>query len=715
MAIDPKPPQLPEPQSPATKGENASRPVYDRSWEKLCEQSRRRSYKDFETAAKVLMSKRQLTRPMLDSLRQDAKNARVLQALSEAWAVAPAVPEENAGVVWVGALHKEGAEYLPATPRSIVCTVAERGQVANEADPASLAPAFERIASIVAKAIRKTVRDAHPSWHVRRTSFALDVSIKSANAKDRSFELAAAVAMVSSAFNIKISSGTLAMGFLREDGVVEPLDDDLALRAKCIGIAETMPFVDHVLVSPDEHTFVKNELAALLPASCAATLRVTAVKDVLAILSALKITNPKGSFAGEREIALTTRLGTWLQRALGLGVGAPADYARRWDTPAEAAVQMGEILGVALDVLLCATAYCISHLFYLILECKHVQVSHLAASGISALFMCPCVLLLGLAARRRRSVRAYQLRTLLRDLANGQTITLKLLHIAQSPIVRDIIRPMHAMHPAGPVVMLGVYMTSWTFALPFIVGIPDPRTPQESIPTIACLNFVIASFILLAARSAASMWISNGSSEMLLLRHQGLSMSEKIAKMQEANLERLRRNWDDVAAALGARTSIGVIGLAFGLSMHLEDARGLRLVASLGVMLWALGAVVTYAPKEHVHNIPRSRILSIAARWLLIFLATNVTFGFALRNQEFASAFPSVGLRWRAFGGLLDAIDHSVPLGVGFGLTYSLLVALIAACLAFCGVVRWGSVYAEHYAYRPHVDSEVRPMMRSLR
>jgi hypothetical protein len=187
--------------------------------------------------------------------------------------------------------------------RRLTCQVdAKQNLSLVSADIAPWGSNLRRICDLVARVVIGFAPRAARNWHIGHVSFDLystgarHAKGHSVSSVDRSYELAAAVALTSACFAKALSPGIAAMGLVDDVGAVKPIPDDL-LVAKCHGLAADFPPLEYVLVPRTQATLAKDHLPP--------TVRVLSVHRIDELPDILEI-EPE-QYVGRRRVSVVAR------------------------------------------------------------------------------------------------------------------------------------------------------------------------------------------------------------------------------------------------------------------------------------------------------------------------------------------------------------------------------------------------------------------------
>jgi hypothetical protein len=154
--------------------------------------------------------------------------------------------------------------------RRLTCQVDSRKELSlATASVASWESNLRRVCRTVAPVVASIAPRATADWDVGHVGFDLwstgtmRPEGHSISSRDRSYELGAAVALISACFSKALSPGLAAMGLVEDDGDIKPLPPDV-LIAKCRGLAADFPPLESVLVPPEQANLARDHLPPLV-------------------------------------------------------------------------------------------------------------------------------------------------------------------------------------------------------------------------------------------------------------------------------------------------------------------------------------------------------------------------------------------------------------------------------------------------------------------
>ncbi len=264
-------------------------------------------------------------------------------------------PPGEVGAVWIALLVEASGAAPSVILRKLVCRVTPR-KVSTIALPTlgPWAPALRVLVGHVAPfAAAASDGLAAPDWAHDRVQFDL-LRLDGSSAKedsvysgDHSFELAAAVALLSAAFRAPVPPGTIALGRIGFPGRILELGRDGRVLEKGSGLLRAVPLGDTVLAA-------RYDEPVLLEALKGAGLTVRVIADSDDIATFLQIR--PSDFVGKRPTGLLRAAAHLLLAIATLGLGTPIDVRNAYASPLQRQRLAGRHLGTLLSIAGLATA-----------------------------------------------------------------------------------------------------------------------------------------------------------------------------------------------------------------------------------------------------------------------------------------------------------------------------------------------------------------------
>lgn len=253
-----------------------------------------------------------LTPGLLDALGANPTLTHKIRSLLRARRQQPmSVLPAAIGRVWVPYIATDGRMSFVVT---MTCTVDRDGVPALVTRRTSLwQEGLLRIVAVAESAVSARQPNASPDWSDRRVQFDVNDGRLGGelNRSDRSYELAALVALISAAYGRVLPAGTAAIGLVseRERGFRGALSREVdsvgfeQLCAKITGLVHSLPILSEVIVPRSDEDVARR----LLARTRVDVIGVDTVEDVLSIAA-----GDKGSFRGGVRKTLLQRV---VQRA----------------------------------------------------------------------------------------------------------------------------------------------------------------------------------------------------------------------------------------------------------------------------------------------------------------------------------------------------------------------------------------------------------------
>lgn len=228
------------------------------------------------------------------------------------------------GHVWVPTVNVGGSDpglaagdQAIAIAQHMTCIVT-KGDAVNLTTPhtrewSKPGASLSALVSLLGTVVRGVCRDADPQWTAQHVQYHLtrDVTLV---AQDRSHELAAALALVSAAFDLELPAGSAAIGMVEVgdgSGTVRTVGRDMTW-IKVDGLVHSLPILSSIFVCADDAEFVRSVLPER---SRVHVISVGSVRDLPKLLQV----DPQ-SFRGLRRNTLWKRFRAKARTYFSLGV-----------------------------------------------------------------------------------------------------------------------------------------------------------------------------------------------------------------------------------------------------------------------------------------------------------------------------------------------------------------------------------------------------------
>lgn len=297
-----------------------------------------------------LLDRRLLTRQHVEAIKALIPSERsVAQNLLDQWALkVPTIVPAEVGACWVPCiLATEDGRVVGLQLRRIACRISSRPVLRQNMVPKYLMLWEDHIGRLV-EAVQEFVAtkcpSADPRWAIGNVQFELytpegEIDIASnLSSKDRSFELGAAVALLSAAFGKPVEFGAVATGYvnrIRGSVLVDSVGVSGGLREKVV-LIRSIPILSRVFLAEDDEIHASEALGEGLVLK-----RIACLEN---ILDSLQIV-PESEFLGLRRCTLRERI---FQRLKGMSLDPNELRLRYEDDRQGLAGLVGGRVGIAL-------------------------------------------------------------------------------------------------------------------------------------------------------------------------------------------------------------------------------------------------------------------------------------------------------------------------------------------------------------------------------
>lgn len=207
-----------------------------------------------------------LTPDHIRALREHPRLGRRARLLVDKWLESTTVyTAEVIGECWLPLVIKNRHGVAQRTIlRRLRCNISKDSYFSTIAHQ-SVAPwaeSLERVARVVACVVCRFIPDANPAWTEGRVQFELlghdgtpetDIDLKNT---DRSFELAATISLISRAFSQHLARGSVATGYVKDDGGVAAVGVVGSRDLKLTAVSESR-LMTHAYLAQEDFDFAR--------------------------------------------------------------------------------------------------------------------------------------------------------------------------------------------------------------------------------------------------------------------------------------------------------------------------------------------------------------------------------------------------------------------------------------------------------------------------